>query len=130
MSWPMAPTGWGISSGADEAPENGLPTSAKATPASTAPVRPISACRPATTAPMARMVRASPAALAAQSPPTTSSQLCSTRLAVRPPSTEAVASTTKRDANPVARRIVSRPAMLPAITSGSTDEGSAVLAAS
>ena len=124
----MAPTGWGRSSGADDAPENGLPTSAIATPASTAPGRPINACSPATTAAVARIVRLSPAALATQSPPMTSSQLWSTRLPVRPPSTDAVASSTSREAKPVARKTASTPAMLPAITSGSTDEGSALLA--
>jgi hypothetical protein len=37
MRWPIAPTGWGMSSGADDAPENGLPISVMVTPATMAP---------------------------------------------------------------------------------------------
>jgi hypothetical protein len=71
----MPPAGPGSSSGAEPTPENGLPIRIIVKAPAARPASPKRAFSPAITEAMASTVRLRPAALASQSPSTTSSQL-------------------------------------------------------
>ena len=119
-----AGAGSGSISGEVATPENGLPMNIIVSAPSATPALPNRASSPATVAAMASTVRLSAAALAHQSPPTTSSQLCTISVAVEAGEDRA------GDDEPARRqargeRDDSTPVRMPASTSGSTEAASA-----